>query len=93
MLGIDDQLQDGPRHFRVVVENAGTALPLIVEKVKSSGVEIESAREHRLSFDEIFAILVSRHQDEVARSEAAAGDGDARTDDGPAGRPGTEAAA
>jgi ABC-2 type transport system ATP-binding protein len=93
MPGVGEVTQDGPRHFRVVVDDAGTALPLVVDKVRSSGVEIESAREHRLSFDEIFAILVSRHQDEVARSEAAAGDGDARTDDGPAGRPGTEAAA
>ena len=93
MPGVGEVTQDGPRHFRVVVEDAGTALPLVVDKVRSSGVEIESAREHRLSFDEIFAILVSRHQDEVARSEAAAGDGDAPSDAGPAGRPGTEAAA
>jgi ABC-2 type transport system ATP-binding protein len=92
MKGVGEVTQDGPRHFRVVVDDAGTALPLIVEKVTSGGVEIESAREHRLSFDEIFAILVARHEDEVARAERAAGD-EATVDDGSSGRHGTEAAA
>jgi ABC-2 type transport system ATP-binding protein len=93
MEGVGEVTQDGPRHFRVVVEDAGTALPLIVEKVKSSGVDIESAREHRLSFDEIFAILVARHEESLGGSEA---DGDAPlppVDDGSSGRHGTEAAA
>ncbi|HET7029829.1 MAG TPA: ABC transporter ATP-binding protein [Candidatus Limnocylindrales bacterium] len=62
MEGVGEVTQDGPRHFRVVVEDAGTALPLVVEQVRSAGTEVESAREHRLSFDEIFAILVARYE-------------------------------
>ena len=88
--GVTEVTQDGPRHFRVVVDNAGTALPVVVEKVTSSGVEIESAREHRLSFDEIFAILVARHEDELARTE---GESATKVDDGSSSRHGTEAAA
>ncbi len=67
--GVREVTQDGPRHFRVVVDNAGTALPLVVEKIRAAGVETESAREHRLSFDEVFAILVAREEEAVARAE------------------------
>jgi ABC-2 type transport system ATP-binding protein len=88
--GVGEVTQDGPRHFRVVVDDAGTALPLVVEKVKASGVDIESAREHRLSFDEIFAILVARHEAELERAGARE---DAEVEDGSSSRHGTEAAA
>ena len=61
--GVAEVSQDSPRHFRVTVEDAGTALPQIVERIRKNGVEVESAQEQRLSFDEIFAILVARHGD------------------------------
>jgi ABC-2 type transport system ATP-binding protein len=86
--GVGEVSQDGPRHFRVVVDDAGTALPLVVERIRASGVEVESAREHRLSFDEIFAILVARHEESVAR-DAAAADADGSGEPSPR----TEAAA
>lgn len=60
--GVREINQDGPRHVRVTVDNAGTALPIVVDKIRSAGVEVASAREHRLSFDEIFAVLVARHE-------------------------------
>ena len=90
MPGVGEVTQDGPRHFRVVVDDAGTALPLVVEKVKSSGVDIESAREHRLSFDEIFAILVARHEADLERAGTPR---DAEVEDSSSSRHGTEAAA
>jgi ABC-2 type transport system ATP-binding protein len=62
--GVGEVTQESPHHFRVVVDDAGSALPTIVERIRSAGVEVESASEHRLSFDEIFAILVSRHDAE-----------------------------
>jgi len=62
MTGVRQVTQDTPRHLRVVVDDAGTALPQIVERVRAKGVEVESAQEHRLSFDEIFAILVARDE-------------------------------
>jgi hypothetical protein len=70
--GVREVTQDGPHHFRVVVDDAGSALPDVVEAIRAAGGEVESAREHRLSFDEIFAILVARHDDQVARDAAAA---------------------
>jgi ABC-2 type transport system ATP-binding protein len=70
--GVREVRQDGPRHFRVVVDNAGSSLPTVVEAIKSAGGDPESAREHRLSFDEIFAVLVARHEaSEAARASAA----------------------
>lgn len=76
--GVGEVTQDGPRHFRVVVDDAGSALPVVVEKIKAAGAEVASAREHRLSFDEIFAILVARHE---ADAEAAARDAETGDED------------
>jgi ABC-2 type transport system ATP-binding protein len=90
--------QLGPRHLRVVVDDAGSALPVVVDRIQANGVEVESAREQRLSFDEIFAILVARHDaeqgivrgpesndDDPDGTGPGARDGDAPTDhDGPA---------
>lgn len=58
--GIGRIEQDGPTKVRVTVEDAGTALPDVVEAVTQSGAEIASAREVRPSFDEVFATLVER---------------------------------
>ena len=57
--------QDGPRQLTVVVDDAGTALPDVVEAVRARGGEVASAREERPSFDDVFAALVER--DEAAR--------------------------
>jgi ABC-2 type transport system ATP-binding protein len=86
--GVREINQDGPRHFRVVVDDAGSALPSVVEAITGTGVEVTSAREHRLSFDEVFAILVARHDVERA---AAADSADGRADRAAGG--GSEAAA
>jgi ABC-2 type transport system ATP-binding protein len=83
MNGIRTITQDGPRHLRIVVADAGSSLPEIVEKIKATGVDVASAREQRLSFDDIFAILVNRYEEQrrAERAGAAAGD------DGRGGRP------
>jgi ABC-2 type transport system ATP-binding protein len=73
--GVVDVRQDGPRHLRVVVEDAGPALPAVVERTRTPGTEVESAREVRLSFDDVFAILVKSHQERLAAEQATAGDG------------------
>ncbi len=82
MDGVRAVTQDGPRHLRVVVADAGSSLPAVVERIRASGVEVVSAREQRLSFDEIFAILVSRNDAQRAAEEA-----DAASD--PSGQPGS----
>jgi hypothetical protein len=55
-----------------VVEEAGTALPVVVEQIRSTGTEVESAREVRLSFDDVFAVLVRRHEERLAADGATA---------------------
>jgi ABC-2 type transport system ATP-binding protein len=85
--GVRGVNQDGPRHMRVVVSDAGTSLPAIVEKIKGSGVEVVSAREERLSFDEIFAILVARNEHERAAEMAGATGGSDAGPNGPSDGP------
>jgi ABC-2 type transport system ATP-binding protein len=52
--------QDGPQRLSVTVDDAGTATPDVVEAISAQGGEVASAREVRPSFDEVFAILVTR---------------------------------
>jgi ABC-2 type transport system ATP-binding protein len=70
--------QLGPRTFRVTVDDAGTATADVVAAVAAAGGEVASAREYRLSFDEVFAELVARDR---AASTAAAADAEASGDD------------
>ena len=59
--------QLGPRHLQVVVDDAGSATPTVMDAIVERGGEVESAREYRPTFDEIFAELVRR--DREARGE------------------------
>ncbi len=52
--------QSGPRDLRIVVEDAGTASADIVQAIAAAGAEVDSIREIRLNFDEVFAELVAR---------------------------------
>jgi ABC-2 type transport system ATP-binding protein len=61
--------QLGPRHLQVVVDDAGSATPTVMDAIAERGGEVESAREYRPTFDEIFAELVRR--DREARGEPA----------------------
>ncbi|GAC1662886.1 MAG: ABC transporter ATP-binding protein [Candidatus Limnocylindrales bacterium] len=71
--GVISVAQEGPRRVRITVDDAGTSLPVVVAAIKAAGGNVESAREQRLSFDEIFAILVARN-DETLAAEAASAD-------------------
>ena len=64
--------QDGPRRLTVVVDDAGTALPDVVEAVRERGGEVTSGREERPSFDDVFAALVERDRSATAAAEAEA---------------------
>ncbi len=64
--------QDGPRALTVVVDDAGTGTPDVVEAIRGTS-EVVSAREDRATFDEVFAILVQRStQDRDGEPAAAA---------------------
>lgn len=58
--GVHHVQQIGPRELRLRVEEAATGLPSVVDAVGEAGGDVVSAREIRLSFDEIFAELVAR---------------------------------
>jgi ABC-2 type transport system ATP-binding protein len=62
--------QTGLREFRLVVDDAAAALPEIVDAVTSAGAEVETAREARPTFEEVFAELVER--DRIGRESRAA---------------------
>jgi ABC-2 type transport system ATP-binding protein len=52
--------QSGPRNMWVIAEQAGTALPLLLDALGTAGADVVFAREYRPSFDEVFAELVGR---------------------------------
>ncbi len=52
-------VQQGPRTFRVTVDDAGTGTPAVMEAITADGTEVASSREYRLTFDEVFGALVA----------------------------------
>jgi ABC-2 type transport system ATP-binding protein len=64
--------QDGPRHLRVIVDDASVATPDLVEAIGARGGEVAAARESRPSFDDVFAALV--HRDRAANEIPANGE-------------------
>jgi ABC-2 type transport system ATP-binding protein len=52
------------RRLRVTVDNAGTKLPAVVDAIGAAGGDVASAREVRLTFDDVFAELVARAENE-----------------------------
>jgi ABC-2 type transport system ATP-binding protein len=52
--------QTGLREFTVVVDDAGSATPEIVDTIVATGAEVSSVRESRSSFEEVFTILVEQ---------------------------------
>ena len=57
----------------VVADDAARATPRVNDAIADAGGEVESSREYRPSFDEIFAELVNRHdQTFVAEADAEA---------------------
>jgi ABC-2 type transport system ATP-binding protein len=69
--------QTGPRTFELVVEDAGTATAEAVQAMSASGGQVESVREIRPTFEDVFAHLVERDREarepsgDAAKDEAA----------------------
>ena len=61
--------QNAPSSFQVVVDDAGTATPAVLEGLAARGVEVTSARENVPSFDDVFATLLERHASAEESSE------------------------
>ena len=63
--GIRGVRQTGPRTFELVVDDAGTATADATQRLSTSEAQVESVREIRPSFEDVFAHLVER--DRAAR--------------------------
>lgn len=60
--GVLNVQQTGPRRMLIVVDDASTATPQIVEALAARSIDIVGLSEHRPSFDEAFEVLVDRHR-------------------------------
>jgi ABC-2 type transport system ATP-binding protein len=78
--GVRGIRQTGPKTFELVVDDAGTASAEAIQSMSASGGEVESVREIRPTFEDVFAHLVAR--DREARPPA--GGEDAATPEGEA---------
>ncbi len=58
--GVRAVRQLGLRTMRVVVDDAGLAMPLILNVIGDAGATVVSSREWRPTYDEIFAELVEQ---------------------------------
>jgi ABC-2 type transport system ATP-binding protein len=62
--------QRGPGTLLVVAANAGLATPLVNDAIEKAGGTVESSREYRPTFDEVFAALVTAHIEHRAGQQA-----------------------
>jgi ABC-2 type transport system ATP-binding protein len=70
---VRDVRPQGPRRFEVVVDDAGTGTPAVVDAINQAGGDVVASREVRPSFDEVFAELVGRDRKAREVAEAKAG--------------------
>jgi ABC-2 type transport system ATP-binding protein len=70
--GVRSILQTGPKSFQLVVDDAGTATPDTIQAMAEAGVEVESIRESRPTFEDVFTALVERDRDQHGGETAAA---------------------
>ena len=61
--GVRSIRQTGPKSFQLVVDDAGTATPETIQAMSEAGAEVESIRELRPTFEEVFTALVKRDSD------------------------------
>ena len=85
--GVLEVHQTGPRTFQLIVDDAGTATPEAIQAMSAAGGELESVREVRPTFEDVFATLVERDRD---RPREAAGERGAEPATGPGADPATE---
>lgn len=69
----------GPRGLRLVVDEAGVALPKLSSWFAEHDIEIEQAEEYFPPFDDVFVELINSHREEP-ENEAGSGDASASLD-------------
>ena len=78
--GVRSIRQTGPKSFQMVVDNAGTATPEAIQAMAEAGVEVESIREFRPTFEDVFTALVERDR-AAPQGQAADDEADNEADD------------
>jgi len=81
--GFEQVRQTGPRSFQLVVDDAGTATPDAIQAMAERGAEVESIRELRPTFEDVFTALVDRSRSGVGAPGAAPPDAGADNDSPP----------
>jgi ABC-2 type transport system ATP-binding protein len=61
--GVQHVRQTGPRTFEIVVDDAGTATPDTIQSMSDAGTRVESIREIRPTFEDVFTALVDRSRE------------------------------
>ena len=67
--GVRSVRQSSARTLRVTTDEAGTAIPRLVQEIQDSGVQVVSTSEYRPSYDEVFAALVTEAESAVHDDE------------------------
>ncbi len=70
--GVRGVRQTGPRTFQLIVDDAGTAGPDAVEALSAAGGEVQTVREIRPTFEDVFTALVERDRAEREAADRAA---------------------
>jgi|SRR5215472_1079820 len=70
--------QSAPRHLVVVTDDAGTAMPRVLEQINAAGGQVVNSSEYFPNFDEVFSRLVEREDgassaEDARRSRGVAG--------------------
>ncbi|MDQ3809614.1 MAG: ABC transporter ATP-binding protein [Chloroflexota bacterium] len=73
--GVRAVQQSSARLLRVVTDDAGEAIPRLLQEVNAAGVEVVSSSEYRPIFDEVFAALVEREEQAQEQRERDERDG------------------
>jgi len=58
--GVRDIRRVDPSHLRLVVEDAGTVMPRLIEWSQAQGVGIQSVEEYQAPFDDVFVHLIEQ---------------------------------
>ncbi|MCU0508883.1 MAG: ABC transporter ATP-binding protein [Anaerolineae bacterium] len=57
-----------PGRARLVVEDAPSSMPGVMEVLRGENIEVEGIEQYRPTFDEVFVRLVERHQEETGET-------------------------
>ncbi len=78
--GVTEVRQGGPRNLLVVAEDAGAVTPRVVDAITAAGGDVATSREYRPSFDDVFAVLVTRHEQALDGAASGTDGADGATD-------------